>query len=257
MAKWVAATAFSAVKARFKEGWRTIPQPTRKRWFILLGAGFAGMLVLMTILQKVLQYSISNSGISAWERGFLTNLNAHPPFSFSSAVWYQTLGTDITMWILVALMAGILAWNRRPIAASSVVLGWVIVDLVVRYSWFTWNRQRPDLVAQGLAAPAFASFPSGHTGKTFAVYGVLCYLWFTHSRNIVEKTIAALIPFGFAYIVGYSRIRMGVHWPTDVLGGFTMGLVWCAVLIAGMRMEERAQSAGTRTSSDKQRRVAR
>jgi membrane-associated phospholipid phosphatase len=133
-----------------------------------------------------------------------------------------------------------------------------VLDLVVRYSWATWDRKRPDIVAQGLAAPGFASFPSGHTGKTFAVYGVLCYLWFRSSRSWIERTIAVLIPFGFAWIVGLSRIRMGVHWPTDVLGGLVMGIAWLVVLIAGMRLEERAlQSAGTRASSDRHKRVAR
>jgi undecaprenyl-diphosphatase len=201
------------------------------------------------------------NGSLAGERDFLTAMEASPPYSFSSAVWYQTLGTDITLWILVALMAGIIAWNRRPIAAFSVLLGWLGVDLVVRFSWVTWNRIRPDIVAHGLAAPAFASFPSGHTGKTLAVYGVLCYLWARQSRSWLERIIAFIIPPAFAALVGYSRLRMGVHWPTDILGGAILGLAWLIVLIAGIRMEERArQSAGWDTrssSSSKQRRVAR
>jgi undecaprenyl-diphosphatase len=162
------------------------------------------------------------------------------PFSFSYAVWFQTFGGDPTLIILTLSTAGILAWMRRPISALTVILAYVGMDLVVRVGWSMWARARPDIIHGGIAAPSLHAFPSGHTGKTLAVYGLLIGMWVRSAPGYLEKLVALLLLGFLAAAVPMGRLTMGVHWPSDLLGGYTIGLAWLIVLTLGLRYERQA-----------------
>ena len=249
---------FSELKRRWREGWRATPVAARRAYLRALAAGTAGLFVLMVLLMKLAQAQLAKGALD-WERPFLERMEADPPFSFSTALWVQTFGTDITLWILIFTTAGMFIWARRPLRALSMVLAYVGLDLIVRVGWGMWDRVRPDIIAEGFARPAFASFPSGHTGKTLVVYGVLCYLWANASRNVVEKVVAMMFPFLLTAVVGYGRMGMGVHWPSDVMAGAALGTFWLLVFCVALRLEGQTQSAdaATRDSSERLARVAR
>ena len=85
----------------------------------------------------------------------------------------------------------------------------------------------------------FGSFPSGHTTTSFAIATVV----FLALRNTKYKWISAIV-FVWAALVGISRIYVGVHWPTDVLGGALLGsgvsammYAWLAPKILGSQSE--------------------
>jgi membrane-associated phospholipid phosphatase len=84
---------------------------------------------------------------------------------------------------------------------------------------------RPAEPGDLLGVPHSRSFPSGHTATSFACATVL----------------AALVPRSapFVYIlalaIGYSRLYVGVHWPTDVLGGIAVGVVTALLLLAAVQ----------------------
>jgi undecaprenyl-diphosphatase len=177
------------------------------------------------------------SGALAWEADFLRGLETGGPFSFSTAVWFQTFGTDITLWILILLTSGIAVWAGRPIAALSILLAYCVVDPIVRLGWLSWDRARPQVLYDGFASPGFHAFPSGHTGKTFAVYGTLFYLWMRSAPGWIEKAVAGLLLAFIATVVPFGRMSMGVHWPSDVIAGWLLGAIWLLFLIWAMRYE--------------------
>jgi membrane-associated phospholipid phosphatase len=234
-----AAQLLHALRARFLAAWRTIPRHDRRRWMTTAAAGVVGMFALMAVLVAVGKALVA-AGSLAWEADFLRRLAADGPFSFSTAVWFQTFGTDITLWILVLLTAGIAVWNDRPLTALSIVLAYIVVDLVVRLGWLLWDRARPDVLYGGVTAPAFHAFPSGHTGKTVAVYGILIWTWMRSAGGWPEK-LCALALLGFiATVVPLGRMTMGVHWPSDIIGGWLLGAVWLGYLVHALRYERAA-----------------
>jgi membrane-associated phospholipid phosphatase len=103
-------------------------------------------------------------------------------------------------------------------------------------------RPRPAAAWMAVSASGFA-FPSGHATESTAVYGLLATLFAkTGTRRRAKLgwlTIGLLIPF----LVGVSRVYLGVHWPTDVLAGWALGSAWLAIVLTGLLVGERRAAA--------------
>jgi len=67
------------------------------------------------------------------------------------------------------------------------------------------------------------SFPSGHTLFVTIVLGYLAYLCLTRIRNSVLKISSAAVLFALVILTGVSRVYLGAHWPSDVIGGYVIG----------------------------------
>lgn len=93
------------------------------------------------------------------------------------------------------------------------------------------NRARPD--AEHLVSVATLSYPSGHAMSAIAFYGFLIYLFYNFKLNGWIK-IGFILIFGFLILaIGISRIYLGVHYPSDVAGGYIAGFIWvlfCVIL---------------------------
>jgi undecaprenyl-diphosphatase len=222
---------------RFTEGRVRIGRTRWRTWIRHVALGAAGLLALMALLVLFARW-LTAAGALDWEPAFLTWLGRHGPFRFSSAVFFQTFGSDITLAILVAATAGIAAWMRRPITSLSIILAPLVPDLVGRAGWTMWARIRPELLYDGIASPGFHAFPSGHSSKTIALYGLLTVLLWRASNSAVEKVLAVLALCFVATTVPLGRMAMGVHWPSDVFAGLLIGLVWVLVLSRGLRHED-------------------
>jgi undecaprenyl-diphosphatase len=99
----------------------------------------------------------------------------------------------------------------------------------------TFSRDRPD--AGHLVDVGGLSFPSGHSMNTAAFFGFLCYLLWFYGRKSSKNYIffiAGII--GLILLIGISRIYLGVHYPSDVLGGFIAGGGWLLISVKLFRM---------------------
>ena len=104
-------------------------------------------------------------------------------------------------------------------AAGSAGLWFLIAPLVHR------ARPDPELVRVAMQIP-YGSFPSGHVLNFTAAFGFLGFLaW--HARRPALAVLCLLPPIA----IGLSRLYLGEHWPSDVLGGFVFGGLWLALTV--------------------------
>lgn len=151
------------------------------------------------------------------------------------APWLDALMIGITRIgypgaiLATATAAAWLWWQRRPVAALSLLIS--VLGAFVLNVWLKqiFGRPRPT-VFPPLTAETTFSFPSGHAMNAVALYGFLTYLLWQQKQR-AWATLALL----FALLIAFSRIYLGVHYPSDIVGALSIGLVWLVIVVMGYR----------------------
>lgn len=99
-----------------------------------------------------------------------------------------------------------------------------------------FKRQRPDL--HRLITENSYSFPSGHSMGSFIFYGAIAYIILHYAHKKGAKTFGVVLMVLFILFIGISRIYLGVHYPSDVVGGYAAGGAWLSICIIGFRYYE-------------------
>src|SRR5712691_7896729 len=86
-------------------------------------------------------------------------------------------------------------------------------------------RQRPDLINALIPAQGY-SFPSGHAFVAFAFYGFATFLLAERAQSWSRRVLVVFVGLLVIFMVGFSRIYLGVHWPSDVLASLALGGAW-------------------------------
>jgi undecaprenyl-diphosphatase len=135
------------------------------------------------------------------------------------------LGSVIVLTLFVAAVAGFL-WLTRAYRSLSLVLASTLSGVAV--SFFLkglFDRPRPSIVPH-LSHVSTASFPSGHSMMSAVVFLTLGAVLAESVESRVLKAYFLLVAAVLTGLVGFSRVFLGVHYPTDVLGGWIAGLAW-------------------------------
>lgn len=149
--------------------------------------------------------------------------------------WLEELGRDFTalggvpvLTLFTLAVVGFLAFTQHKTLATIFFVGTVGALLLSFALKEVLDRTRPDLVPHKTHVHT-ASFPSGHAMHAAATYltlgGFLARFQQRRRLRIFVIAVAAVITL----MVGSSRVYLGVHWPTDVLGGWVLGSA-CALL---------------------------
>jgi undecaprenyl-diphosphatase len=146
--------------------------------------------------------------------------------------WVEELARDVTalgsagiLALITAAAAGFLVLQRkRPLALYLVgaIAGGTILSTLLKWGF---ARPRPDLVAHGQVLYT-SSFPSGHSMVSAVAFLTLGALLASGQTNRGMHAYLIGLAVFLTLIVGVSRVYLGVHWPTDVLAGWTAGAAW-------------------------------
>ena len=135
------------------------------------------------------------------------------------------LGNPIEVGILTAIVAWFAGIHRKNEKIAlwyviTVVFGAGIMNQLVK---FFFQRERPDNIEHLITQGGY-SFPSGHAMGSVIVYGALLFLIIrTYSSwKVILPAILVLVPL--IGLIGFSRIYLGVHYPSDIIGGYSLGL---------------------------------
>jgi undecaprenyl-diphosphatase len=162
--------------------------------------------------------------------------------------WLQEAVRDFTglggVGVLGLLTLAILGYlwlmgmRRAALYVLLAILSGLLVSLALKAGF---HRPRPDLISHGSVVYT-ASFPSGHAMLSAVVYltgGALLAL--IHRKRAVRLYILGCA-VGATLLVGLSRVYLGVHWPTDVLAGWSGGAAWAALCwLIARRLQSQGQ----------------
>lgn len=188
---------------------------------IVLFISLSMLIILMIGLltdKLVLFDKIIYDFIIGFKSPMMTILNKWITF-FASVYWFL---------IIIILFLSYSFWQKK-ILYSFIVMG---LSLNVIFNWFLKNifrRLRPSILM--LVVEGGYSFPSGHSASAMFFYGIIIYSLY---RSHLSKKIKCLGISFFSlliFLIGLSRIYLGVHFPSDVLAGFMVGLINVIIMI--------------------------
>ena len=168
------------------------------------------------------------SGAGALDRQIYELLYAgNRPALLAFARWITALG-DPEILIAVGLACALWIWlagrGRLALALLLVVLIGRGLSEAQKY-WIA--RVRPDIEPH-LVVVKTSSFPSGHATSSMIFYLSLALLL---ARGTRWQTVAAAGAVLLSGLIGISRVMLGVHWPSDVIGGWAFGMLWVLVTL--------------------------
>lgn len=160
-----------------------------------------------------------------WERALMLSIDRTVPVAFDwLMVGLPWLGTNVTLLPIIALVS-LWLWRQKgrgelALQLLIVSLGSLIMNAALKDAF---GRPRPDLW-EHRGQYAWSSYPSGHAIVCASVFFTLALMLFRERRWRWPLAAAAVLML----VILYSRLYLGVHWPTDLVGGLLVGLIWLA-----------------------------
>jgi membrane-associated phospholipid phosphatase len=215
---------------------------------VLVGAGVAALAVVLLLALGMLV----GRWPLAWDRAVVVALRRAdapgvvigPAAVAGAAESFTALGSGPVLTLVVAGAAGLLLVQRLWLTALLTVAATLSGSLAVAWIKTLVARARPALVPH-LAQVRDLSFPSGHAANSAVVYLTLAGL----ATQVVRRRAPRRYLLGCAAVlvalIGASRVVLGVHWPSDVLAGWSFGTLWALAWWA-LGAEARAAIGGER-----------
>ena len=242
--RWLIVQTANNIFQRFFTSAKAIPAKAWRKWAIALAIGLAVCTVVMLLITL---WAMNNPNLQAWDERTLPKIVEQLPMSFDKGVTWQSPGNLVGMLPVVIAIAALTSWFAQPLIAATVVTAYISQFAIVWVGWGVWSRDRPDLIANGLAAPGLHSFPSGHSVVVTVVYGFLFYLWFRESRSWLERLIVVVFATTWIGLISMSRLVLGAHWTSDVIVGLAIATLWLAFVILAFISAEKEISAQARS----------
>ena len=163
----------------------------------------------------------------ALDRAILLGLRAWggPSWLRGAAVDVTALGSVTVLTLVVIAAAGLLIAERHYLTAGVALLATITGGQAVTLIKHLVHRPRPTLVEHWTTIHDL-SFPSGHSASSAIVYLTLAALATRTMRSTTGKRYVMAAAIVLVGAIGVSRVYLGVHWPSDVLAGWSLGTFW-------------------------------
>jgi undecaprenyl-diphosphatase len=229
--------------------WRRLEREELK--LLLIGLGLCALLFLFIRLAG----EVMEGDTQAFDVAILRGLrDAADPARPIGPAWVEgvlfditALGSPVVLGLVVLIITGYLLLEGRVQTALMVLTASISGELLDSLLKLWIARPRPSAVPH-LRTVVSASFPSGHAMESAIIYLTLGALLMRVVQGRITKIYCMGMAMFLTFIVGVSRVFLGVHYPTDVVGGWMLGFLWAAIIFLVTRRfddavdQERAQA---------------
>ncbi|MGI8498819.1 MAG: phosphatase PAP2 family protein [Gemmatimonadaceae bacterium] len=199
--------------------------------FLISGAAVA---ILGTWGFVVVAEHVRAGATQAFDTAVLAWLGAHRVHWIeASLLEFTALGTGLVVMVLVGVAALFLYLTEHRYSAFLLLVatgGGIVLDGVLKLHF---GRPRPQVFTWVTHATS-SSFPSGHAMNSAIVYFTVAYLAARLQSRAWSRALTMFAALVFVMLICVSRLYLGVHYPSDVLAGVTLGLAWAAFCMAGL-----------------------
>jgi undecaprenyl-diphosphatase len=233
------------VKARLKSWQERIKEVET------LAAWNAAVLVAAVVVFGLIAHHVAEGQYQSLEAKLIAMLRTGEPLRPIGPAWAADAARDITalgsvmvLTVVTGLVVGFLVLARRFGAALFLVAaagGGQMVNVALKNFY---SRERPDETFRWLEIHSL-SFPSGHATASAVVYLTLAVLLARLTTIQREKIYVVAGALLLSFVVGLSRVYLGVHYPTDVIAGWALGIAWAEICWFAARMIGRRRLAKT------------
>ena len=238
----LAKPALQQLKVRYPNAWMFVAARFARGQYLglHLTIGFAISLAGLWLFGGVTEDVIHDDPLTQFDVTLLEWLHAHAtPAGYAVFNAISLLGSPMTLTIL-ALGVGVLLASRRQ---WTLLAGWLaafagggLLDAVLK---FAIRRPRPPYATAFLRHYTW-SFPSGHAMVSLIAYGMLAYLLVVLWPNRRSTRISIVLGAALLIVaIGFSRLYLGVHYFSDVVGGYAAGVLWLSACISGLEVARR------------------
>jgi undecaprenyl-diphosphatase len=205
----------------------------RASWQRSLAIGAVIFTVLAVLDALIVGWMRTGTGLAQWDvPAHDAFLDVRTPTMDALVTGFTNLGQTLPMEILgVVLCAALYLRFRRWSIWGLPILTAVGSVAITEGAKVLFARPRPPFTEAVPPYESSFSFPSGHTLNSTAIAGIFAYLAVWLARRIWVKVAAVIAAVTWATLMGFSRIYLGHHWPTDVAAGWVTGLAWLTLVI--------------------------
>lgn len=173
--------------------------------------------------------------------------------SFSTAGFIQVMkvftffGSSYFLLPAYLILVGYFFVKRKPAYTIDIAIIAISSTALMQLLKRIFHRQRPNLpIIKGLTS---YSFPSGHALSAFIFCSILVFIVRNGAWKHAYKWIASVLLMLFALLIGVSRIALKVHYPTDVIASYCLGIVWVILSFYLLKKMDRKYMAVQNPSS--------
>lgn len=248
---WPLAGVVSVMKAGLKRGSAWLVRSRVGKWTIG-GSGpissYASILLVMVVgaiaavgagylfVLLAEQFRLTTSGVYQADQAVHTWFgHERQPAMTVLLQTATTIGGLAGETVIVALVAVMLLIRKERASAIFVMVTAATGALLNTALKMIFARSRPD-VASALAVARWYSYPSGHAMASFITFGALAYLALRQPWPWRARSAGLAIALTMVVLVGVSRVYLGVHWASDIAGGWSAGIVWLVTALAAFEM---------------------
>lgn len=193
------------------------------------GLLMAGAIVLDTLVFGVMR-DIARGYITSFDMAIITAVRLHTTSTLSQAMMVITELGAMPFYIVFGGIITILLCIKKHIARGIMLVvcsgGSGLMTLLLKSIVM---RIRPDMMP--VIIETGYSFPSGHSVTAVCFYGYLAYLCYRYAGSNMVRYSMLVVCIALILSIGISRIYLGVHYPTDVVGGYIGGMMWLSISI--------------------------